>query len=141
MTGVALAQAAETLCGCPFRLHGRDRTTGLDCIGVLAVALQMIGREVRFPSGYLLRTERYAGLPDLAAVHGFVAATGTIEPGDVLFVRPGPAQMHLLVAGSLSGCFVEAHAGLGRVVSRPGPIALPILQSWRLAREPNAQEP
>ena len=141
MTGVALAQAAETLCGCPFRLHGRDRITGLDCIGVLAVALQMIGREVRFPSGYLLRTERYAGLTEVAAVHGFVAATGAIEPGDVLFVRPGPAQMHLLVAGSLSGRFVEAHAGLGRVVSRPGPIALPILQSWRLAREPNAQEP
>lgn len=141
MTALALAEAAERLCGCPFRLHGRDLATGLDCIGVLAAALQQIGREVRFPSGYLVRTERFSGLADLAAAHGFVAATGPIQPGDVLFVRSGPAQMHLLVAGTDIDSFVEAHAGLGRVVRRPGPIALPILQRWRLAREPNAQEP
>jgi len=141
MTALALARAAESLCGCPFRLHGRDPNTGLDCIGVLAVALQLVGREVRFPSGYLLRTERFSGLVDLAAAHGFVVATGPSQPGDVLLVRPGPAQMHLLVAATRINRFVEAHAGLGRVVCRPGPITLPILQRWRLAREPNAQEP
>jgi len=133
MSGPALAAAAEALVGRRFRLHGRDPESGLDCIGVLAASLAAIGRPVAFPSGYALRTSAYSSLPALAAEHGFVSATGATLPGDVLFVRPGPAQMHLLIAAIAPGWFIEAHAGLRRVVRRPGPILEPVLQSWRLS--------
>ena len=39
LCGDALAQAAQKLIGSPFRLHGRNRETGLDCIGVVGAAL------------------------------------------------------------------------------------------------------
>ena len=52
-----LAAAALTLVGSPWRLHGRNPATGLDCIGLLGAALGGLlvrrvggGREVRLPS-------------------------------------------------------------------------------------------
>lgn len=51
-------------------------------------------------------------------------------PGDVLLVRPGPAQVHLLVCAR-DGRFVHAHAGLRRVVAMPGPHGWPVLRHWR----------
>ena len=140
MSGMGLAVAAGQLVGVQFRLHGRTPESGLDCIGVLAAALQRIGRAVAFPSGYLLRTEQFSSLDAIAVSHGFVRAAGAILPGDVIFVRPGPSQMHLLIAAAQIDCFVEAHAGLGRVVCRPGPIASPILDRWRLPVQPIAQD-
>jgi cell wall-associated NlpC family hydrolase len=128
----ALAVAAESLVGCRFRLHGRDPETGLDCIGVLAAALARTGRTVDFPTGYGLRTSRYDQLDDLARGHGFVLAEDAIEPGDVLFVRSGPGQMHLMMAALAPGRMVEAHARLGRVVLSRGGISQPVLTHWRL---------
>jgi len=136
--GITLAQAAETLVGAAFRLHGRDPLTGLDCIGLLAAALERMGRTVRFPSGYSIRTSRYPELAALAHQHDFAPASGLIVPGDVIFTRPGPGQMHLMIRASSGDRFVEAHAGLGRVVlagARPDDI---ILQRWRIAP---AEEP
>ena len=40
----ALAEAALGLLGVPFRLHGRDPATGLDCVGLVAEALRRAGR-------------------------------------------------------------------------------------------------
>ena len=52
-------------------------------------------------------------------------------PGDLLLVRPGPAQVHLLVVGP-SGDLIHAHAGLGRVVATPPPCPWSTLRHWRL---------
>lgn len=133
--GPALAAAAQQLVGCKFRLHGREPATGLDCIGVLAAALTAIAVRVSFPTGYCIRTGRFAALPTLAASHGFVRASGATLPGDVLFTRPGPSQLHLVIAALVPGQFVEAHAGLRRVVMTTGPLADPVLQKWRLRAE------
>jgi hypothetical protein len=130
--GEALAAAAEGLVGCRFRLHGRDPDTGLDCIGVLAAALARIGRPVDFPSGYGLRTSRFDRLGALAAGHGFVPADGAVEPGDVLFVRSGPGQMHLCIAARGAGSVVEAHAGLRRVIMTRRRPDDPVIGHWRL---------
>lgn len=130
--GTALATAATSLVGCRFRLHGRDPATGLDCIGVLAAALTAIGHEARFPTGYHLRTDRFEQLPNLAAVHGFDPAGGALLPGDILFTRPGPGQLHLLIAAARADACIEAHAGLGRVVLSAGLPADPVLYHWRL---------
>ncbi len=132
MSGLALARAAEALIGAPFRLHGRDPQNGLDCIGLLGAALEQIGRPLTLPSGYPLRLHKLDGwLPDLTG-SGFVAAALPCEPGDVILLRPGPAQIHLAIAG-LAGGWVHAHAGLRRVVQQATRPAGPILHHWRLA--------
>jgi len=132
MHGHDLATAASGLAGCPFRLHGRDPATGLDCIGLLAAALAKMGCWVDFPTGYRVRTGSFAGLAAAARQHGFEPVSETITAGDVLFVAPGPSQMHLIIAAPREGHFIEAHAGIGRVVIRPGPLRDPIIQHWRL---------
>jgi cell wall-associated NlpC family hydrolase len=128
----AFAQAAESFSGTRFRLHGRDPATGLDCVGLVAAALAAIGREAPVPAGYRLRNTSIDAALACAAGAGFVRRAGEPEPGDVLLVRPGPFQHHLLVALA-GGRFVHAHAGLRRVTVTPGPLAWPILRHWRLA--------
>lgn len=133
MTGEDLARAAEELAGVPFRLHGRDPATGLDCVGVVAAAFAACGRRPRKPHGYGLRNRAVDGWLALAEDAGLVNAQGGQRPGDVVLVRPGPGQHHLLVV--LAGDrFVHAHAGLRRVVIQPGPLSWPIERRWRLPR-------
>lgn len=120
----AVEARARAVVGAPFRLHGRDPGTGLDCVGVVAVAT---GRPV--PIGYALR--RY----DVAAVSALIVCAGLMpvteaRPGDVMLMRVGPAQLHLGVR--TTGGFVHADAGLKRVVERPGAPEWEILGSWRL---------
>ena len=132
MTGAQLAVAAEALVGAPFRLHGRDPASGLDCVGVAAAALSKIGRAVREPDGYGLRNRSIARLLALAEANGFAEARGPLAAGDLLLVRPGPGQHHLLLAAGPDR-FIHAHAGLRRVVAQPGPLPWPIERRWRLA--------
>ncbi|MCZ8173188.1 MAG: hypothetical protein O9272_15745 [Brevundimonas sp.] len=131
MTGIELARAAEALLGRPWRLHGRDPATGLDCIGVLGAAL---GPTARLPTGYPLRLRQLgAWLPDPAAL-GFAPAGDPVQPGDVVLIRVGPAQHHLAIAGHPDG-WVHAHAGLRRVVHQADPPPGSWLGHWRLASQ------
>jgi len=129
--GAALAAAAERLVGVPFRPYGRDPARGLDCVGLVAAALAAIGRPASPPCGYRLRQVRVDGLLDAARLSGLGEATGPVEPGDVLLVRAGPVQPHLVIAATAAG-FVHAHAGLGRVVLAPPPLGWPVERRWRL---------
>lgn len=132
MSGEALAKAALSYVGAGFRLHGRDPVTGFDCLGLVLMAMRDIGRPVRMPLRYGLRTiapERYLRLADSA---GFVeAADLEVRDGDVLALEPGPAQLHLAVV--VPGGIVHAHAGLRRVVLTPFPLPWPVARQWRLA--------
>ena len=132
MSGGALAAAAERLVGVPFRLHGRCPERGLDCVGLVAAALAAVGRTAVAPAGYRLRQTDVGRWLAAAAEAGLVEAAGEVEPGDVLLVRPGPAQHHLVIAGRESG-YVHAHAGLGRVVITPAPLPWAEKRRWRLA--------
>lgn len=132
MSGEALARAAEGLLGASFRLHGRDRLTGFDCLGLVLVAMAEIGRPVRMPLRYGLRNvdpERFLRLP---ATAGLVETMAPPEPGDVLLFEVGPAQFHLAVTAA-DGGIIHAHAGLRRVVHTPFPLPWPIARQWRLA--------
>jgi len=128
--GEVLALAAERLVGVPFRLHGRDPERGLDCVGLVLAALETVGRRARVAS-YRLRMREVGGLLAAASEAGLVEASGPIRPGDVLLVRPGPAQHHLVIAGR-DGGFVHAHAGLRRAVLTPAPLPWPEERRWRL---------
>lgn len=129
--GERLAEAAETFVGAPFRLHGRDAATGLDCVGLVMGSLASAGRKPLAPSGYSLRNASIAQWLPAAAANGFESVCGRIHAGDVLLVVPGPAQHHLMIAVT-GGQVIHAHAGLKRVVRHPLPSPLDPAAHWRL---------
>lgn len=129
-----LADAAERLVGCKFRLHGRDPTTGLDCVGVLAAALATLGRPASLPMTYTLRTITPPDVSALARRCGMIDAPAPTRPGDVMLARLGPCQHHLLIALGPAR-FVHAHASLRRVVTWDAELEWPLVGSWRLSAE------
>ncbi len=131
----AFADAAAGLVGTPFRFRGRDRATGLDCVGLVLAALADIGRKPAAVGGYAMRQLDPARHFEVALDCGFTPVNqGSIRTGDLLLVRPGPAQVHLLVAFR-KRYFIHAHAGLGRVVRTPAPCPWPTERHWRLAAD------
>lgn len=127
-----LALAALTLVGTPFRMHGRDPGTGLDCVGVVAVALARIGRAANVPADYRLRGG------NLARFDGWASASG-LKPqergapglaGDVLLCEVGTQQFHVVI--ETDALLVHAHIGLGRVIAHPPPLPWPVQRRWRL---------
>jgi len=119
--------AARAALGVRFRLHGRDGT-GLDCVGLAALAMRAEGFEGEVPCGYALRTG------DGERVRRVIDATGLVpaieeRPGDLLLVRAGPGQLHLAIAADHG--VIHADAQLRRVVERPGPIPWPVIGRWR----------
>lgn len=122
-----LSEAALSLVGIPYRLHGRDPETGLDCVGLVAEALRRIGHMPKTPFGYTIRSAslekfwRYGALNNLAAVD---------RDGDVVLAMVNALQPHLLVR--TTDGFVHAHAGLRKVVYLPGSPPWPVRQEWRL---------
>lgn len=119
----AVAEAALRAVGTRFRLHGRG-AEGLDCVGLVALALRAGGYAGAVPSGYSLRGGDW-GLLDRLLVRVVEA-----EPGDVLVMAVGPGQIHLGIR--TVGGFVHADAGLRRVVERPGMPPWPLIGVWRV---------
>ncbi|MFS0772821.1 peptidoglycan endopeptidase [Sphingomonas sp. 1P08PE] len=114
---------ARALVGARFRLHGRDAATGLDCVGVVALALGIDD----VPTGYPLRggdPERWTAVLDAR-----LRRVATWGAGDLLLMTTGPGQLHL---GIWTGdALVHADVALGRVVERPGVPPWPVLGCWR----------
>ena len=109
----------------------RDPRTGLDCVGLVAAAFAKLRWPVQPLPRYSLRQQSFAAQLACAAVSGFEEVTGLSMAGDLLLVRPGPAQIHLGIV-SIGGAFIHAHAGLGKVVTTPPPLPWPIERHWRL---------
>ncbi|WP_114521036.1 NlpC/P60 family protein [Altererythrobacter sp. ZODW24] len=135
-TGEAVASFAETLIGTPFRLHGRDPKTGIDCVGVVIMSLAS-GAGINIdPGSYDLRNLDISSgclAADSANLIKVAKRTEPTEPGDIILVKSGPAAFHLLIA-SFADQFIHAHAGLRRVVSMPGPLRWPVIHIWRPLR-------
>lgn len=117
------AEAARAAIGARFRLHGRDPASGLDCVGLAALAF---GADV--PGGYGMRSG------DVTRVRATIAGLGLIEAsearaGDLLLLAAGPGQLHLAI-DSGSG-IIHADAMLRRVVERPGAPPWPVIGRWR----------
>lgn len=123
-----LAEAALGLVGTRFRLNGRTPEGGLDCVGLVAVAMCNAGYAPCPPQGYSLRSVSVAQWLCHAEASGLTAVT---QGGDVLLCMVNPVQPHLLIA--VPDGFVHAHAGLGRVAFMPSPIIWPIARQWRLS--------
>lgn len=125
---------AATLVGVPFRLHGRHAATGLDCVGLVALALARSGGPELSPTGYRLRNTDIARWLAFAGAAGLETTAGPVEPADILLLRVGPAQHHLAIASD-SDTILHAHAGLRRVVSQPRPRDWTVLYHWRFAAD------
>jgi len=137
--GHRIAGEARALVGVPFRLHGRCAETGLDCVGLAALAVKRAGHECVVPEHYGLRGGDVARFGGWLRAAGFSPVT-EVGPGDLVLARAGVAQFHLMVR--VAGGFVHAHAGLRRVVETPGDAPWPAVGVWRLRvnqlRDPSA---
>ena len=129
--GEQLADAAESLIGTRFRLNGRDPASGLDCVGLVAVSLKIIGINSRPPEGYRLRNPAPERWLKFAEISGLTAVGGKIAVGDIVLQKVGPAQQHLIVIHR-EECMIHAHAGLGRVVRQRMALPLTSIAHWRL---------
>ena len=115
---------ARALLGTRFRPQGRSASDGLDCIGLVALAID--ARHV--PCDYILRGGSVRRLAEELAAAG-LRPVSRMAAGDVLVLAPGPGQLHL---GLFSGAgLIHGDAGLRRVVERPLPLPWPILGIWR----------
>ena len=126
-----LADAACEFIGKPFRLGGRDPATGLDCIGLIVAALEIIGRPVGVLPSYTMRQHDLQGFLDLAKCSGLSPTDAAPARGDVLLLRPSASQFHLAISLE-DGAIVHAHAELRRVVITPPPLPWPVTRRWRL---------
>ncbi len=124
------AAAAEAMVGVPFRLHGRDAVAGVDCVGLIVMALEQAGVRVPPLPPYALRNTGYAFLPRLAEACGLAPVSGQPKRGDCIVTAPGPAQRHLHIA-TAPDCLVHAHAGLRRVVRMSWQNDAHITHHWR----------
>ena len=131
---MAFAAAADSFVGVPFHFRGRDPRSGLECVGLVAAALEAIGAPAPHIARYAFRQRDFAAQLGCAASAGFDDIDGSSLPGDLLLLRPGPAQVHLVIVGSRGG-LVHAHAGIGRVVVTPPPFPWPIERHWRLRQD------
>ena len=118
------------LVGCPFRLHGRDPQTGLDCVGLVAAAMAATGRSAAFPTGYTLRRSSVGALGGIAGALGYREASGAVLRGDVVLYRVGACQFHFGIAAD-DGKLVHAHAGLRRVICGEACADWQICGHWR----------
>lgn len=123
-----IVAGARRAVGSRFRLQGRDPALGLDCVGLVAVALAADGHPGGVPADYALRSG------DVAKVEALLRAAGLVpiadgEPGDVVLLRPGAGQLHLAIL-SEDGV-IHADAMLRRVVERPGVLPFPEVGTWR----------
>lgn len=131
---IALAIAAGELVGTQFRLQGRDPAHGLDCIGLVLVSLARIGIELHLPADYRPRRRRFEIPDDALRCAGLECAQTPYVAGDILLLRPAPAQVHLAIVRDADSV-IHAHAGLGRVVAQPLIESWTIAAAWRFAKE------
>ena len=125
------AAAAEALIGTRYRLHGRNAMTGVDCVGLVSVALERAGQRWSELPAYGLRNFRKERFIPFAHENGFATASGPIMRGDLLLTQMQPTQLHLLIAVEGTG-FIHAHAGMRRVVRQLNMPTFSIAAHWRL---------
>jgi murein DD-endopeptidase / murein LD-carboxypeptidase len=126
MTPEEVIASARRCVGARFRAQGRDPRTGLDCVGVAAVALD---KDVP-PARYGLRGDHGRMIAQVADAMGLRPIfPGETQWGDLLIVEAGPGQVHMVILTSVG--FIHADARLRKVVEVPGRPPWPVLAVWR----------
>jgi murein DD-endopeptidase / murein LD-carboxypeptidase len=123
----AIAQRALAQIGTPFRLHGRCAGEALDCVGLVAVAINV---QEATPFNYSLRGDFEYDVIRFFNAANFHKCCAAFLDGDIVLVEASPRQLHLMVAAKDG--FVHAHAGLRKITFTPGPPLWPVIGQWRL---------
>jgi murein DD-endopeptidase / murein LD-carboxypeptidase len=122
-----IAARATAEIGTPFRLHGRTSRVALDCVGLVAVAIQRSD----VPGNYSLKGDFSEIIRTYMEQNAaMVSSNRVLADGDVALVGCALNQQHLMVRANNG--WVHAHAGLGRVVHMPDPSPWPIIGLWRI---------
>ncbi|WP_431469429.1 peptidoglycan endopeptidase [Sphingosinithalassobacter sp. LHW66-3] len=127
--GARAVEAARRALGARFRLHGRDPATGLDCVGLAALALRAEGFAGEVPSGYALRRSDIGKIVRQLAGSELTRCYDS-RPGDLLLCAVDAGQLHMAIASETG--IIHADAMLRRVVERPGEVPWPVLGRWRV---------
>ena len=108
-----MIEAARACLHTPFHHQGRAPGVGLDCIGLVIVALRSAGRYVQDRTDYSRRPDGKSLVAALEA-HGAQRAEA-IEPGDVLLFRYDRQPQHVALATG-PGTMIHSFAPAGKVV-------------------------
>lgn len=126
MQKIDYAERARALTGVRFRPQGRD-AHGLDCVGVIlltfGIAVDAVRRDYRLSGGGLDE------LREQLSLHFRRVPRTHLQQGDVMLLEAGDGQLHLAVR--TGDGFVQAHAGIRRVVETPGLPHWPLLGVYR----------
>ena len=119
----AIVARARACLGVRFRAQGRDPAHGLDCVGLVGVAL-----DCALPTDVALRCADVARVMRGAVAIG-LRRVAEARAGDVALFETAPGQLHLGVLSE--GGVIHADAMARRVVERPGVPPWPMLAAWR----------
>ena len=123
---VAAVERARALIGVRFRLQGRSREAGIDCLGLVLAAFGLpvnTGRR-NYAARGVPRSEIEAGL---APWFRRVARTRA-SAGDVLLLQVARDALHLGIASGEGMIHADLRHG---VVERPGPSPWPLVAVYR----------
>ena len=132
--GQRVAEAAASLLGTPFRLHGRNPDLGLDCVGLVDACLKSVGAKPSLPRGYRLRNSSIKHWLSCATKSGLRLANGRELPGDIGLLQASPIQHHLMIVEA-PGVYIHAHASLKKVVRETSPLPHNFSSKWRIAAD------
>ena len=113
MTRAEFIAAARDYMGTPFHHQGRLPGVGLDCIGLIVVALEATGMRVTDRQDYGRRPDGHSLAVALAA-HG-ARPVADYRPGDVLLFAFDRRPQHVALM-SAPGKIIHAYAPAGKVV-------------------------
>ena len=108
-----LVEAARKCLGTPFHHQGRQPGIGLDCIGLIVVALRAAGFKVNDKHDYSARPDGRS-LVQALEEHGAVRVTG-IKAGRILLFRYDHQPQHVALATG-EDTMIHSFAPAGRVV-------------------------
>lgn len=124
----AVAARAMSQIGTPFRLRGRTAGVALDCVGLVAHALDV----AEPPNFYSLKGTKIGFIKSCMDNLGLcrIDTSIPIQTGDIAVVECTEGQFHLMIAAADG--WVHSHAGLQKVVHTPGQNPWPIIAYWRV---------
>ncbi len=132
---LAIADRAQEAMGLRFRLHGRSINNGLDCVGLVAHAIQPMIAAAEIPRHYTLRFDdinvpiaffEALDFERLESEQGYLI-------GDIALIAPAAQQLHFIIIAQDG--FIHAHSGLRKIVKTNYPILSPVKAVWRYAGE------
>ncbi len=135
-----IVAAARRCIGARFRVQGRTVEDGLDCVGLVALALGEAGVRALAPNGYRLSGDnggRFEPALHLAGLERL--GPEQARAGDILLIAQSAGQRHLAVRTATG--FIHAHAGLCKVVETPGWPERPVISAWRPKRSISSWQP